>query len=921
MKNKILKSLLIVLFVPGFFLSAQKLEWVNTAGSSEILDIANDFSGNVYVTGWFTGIVDFNPSDTMVDNRESAGGKDVFILKYDWEGNYLWAYTIGGKGDDVGQGIAFSNENYSVNITGFFNDTAFIDTSTFDYIVSNGQKDAFLASFSDNGGFNWAKALGGKGDDEGTVLTSGAFGDIYLGGNFIDTMDINPDMTPTYIYSPNVSGFFLVKYDMSGYMTWYKHNMVHSGMSTINDISASEGGGPVYIAGSYTNELDLDAGTGDELTTDGNKNAFFARFSEFGNFSWAKQIGDNGDNEIAMNIMANDFTGLLYLAGTFEGNADFDPGAGTVQKSSNGLTDIFLAKFDTSANFHWVNQYGGAEADEPTGLGLDYYDNVFIGGKSTGDIAINIGNDEYKVINQGGEDAYVIKTNPSGHDLKIFPIQSPGNDNITTFSMFDNYLMQLGGSFDAKLDFDLTANTNEKTPAGANDFFVAAYQEFEMFLMTPEDGCPLSPEYVVLERKETPGLEITWQYQDTSMNDWQTIKENDIFRFINNDSLLVKAPPSFYNVKFRAIATDIFGVDSIREEDFGFMLLRPYEPVYIGNDTTVLPGEPVTISAPAGYFNYSWNTGDTTRTITTDSAGYYVATVINSYSCPVSDTLAVNLPFLVTFDSTTNQIMAVWNRSLNPGNESLNIYKSTGGAASLFNNIALTGTNRFYDTDVDPEAGPITYVFELKNNTSGETKIIARHVTIYLDALSYPGKGKTELRWNPYEGLSYDTFFIYRGPGVEEMELIGKVKYKHDKRPYMYVDSAYFADTMYYRVEIKAEISVLVNGKKANNGPFSRSLSNLEDNRQQATGPSPFDWLSPQVKIYPNPMNENCMVEFDNPESSMFTISLINLTGATVKTFKTNGNKIEISRSGLPSGFYIIDVNGSFREKTRLLIN
>jgi len=101
-----------------------KIRWVKYADGSDNSQgtgIAKDYSGNIYVTGAF--------SDSMfIENRKlvSTGIKDIFIVKYDSIGNLLWAKQSGGEGYDWAWKVAADKEGNCL-ITGQFADTAFFD--------------------------------------------------------------------------------------------------------------------------------------------------------------------------------------------------------------------------------------------------------------------------------------------------------------------------------------------------------------------------------------------------------------------------------------------------------------------------------------------------------------------------------------------------------------------------------------------------------------------------------------------------------------------------------------------------------------------------------------------------------------------------------------------------------------------------
>ncbi|MBK6984612.1 MAG: hypothetical protein IPH32_07570 [Bacteroidetes bacterium] len=74
------------------------LIWVKSMGGSSWdngFSIAVDISGNVYSTGVFSGTADFDPNSNVI-NLTSAGSYDIFVLKLDTYGNYLWTKKMKG---------------------------------------------------------------------------------------------------------------------------------------------------------------------------------------------------------------------------------------------------------------------------------------------------------------------------------------------------------------------------------------------------------------------------------------------------------------------------------------------------------------------------------------------------------------------------------------------------------------------------------------------------------------------------------------------------------------------------------------------------------------------------------------------------------------------------------------------------------
>jgi hypothetical protein len=186
------------------------LTWAKSFGGSS-LDFGNgltlDGSGNLYVTGLFSGTVDFNPSTTSADTffMTSAGDRDVYVLKLTTAGDFVWAVRAGGTGTDAGGNIVMDGAG-DIFITGSFNSSADFGTTT---LTSAGGTDAFFAKLNSNGNFLWAKQIGGTGNDGIRDIKIDASDNIFLTGTFIETVDLDPDNGEFIVTSAKTSSFIL----------------------------------------------------------------------------------------------------------------------------------------------------------------------------------------------------------------------------------------------------------------------------------------------------------------------------------------------------------------------------------------------------------------------------------------------------------------------------------------------------------------------------------------------------------------------------------------------------------------------------------------------------------------------------------------------------------------------------------------
>jgi hypothetical protein len=110
----------------------------------------------------------------------------------------------------------------------------------------------------------------------------------------------------------------------------------------------------------------------------GDKDGFISKLDSSGNFMWAKGLG--GIYPDFGNDILVDASGNIFTTGGFTDTVDFDPGAGTYNLISNGGMDIFISKLDSSGNFVWAKQAGGAEVENSRSLTMDIDGYLYVTG-------------------------------------------------------------------------------------------------------------------------------------------------------------------------------------------------------------------------------------------------------------------------------------------------------------------------------------------------------------------------------------------------------------------------------------------------------------------------------------------------------------------------------------------------------------
>ena len=169
--------------------------------------IAVDASGNVFVTGDFSGTVNFGGSNLI-----AVGGSDLFLVKLDTAGNHVVSSRYGSASGETGNALACDPFG-SVVLTGTFHGTTSFGGSS---LVSTGVGDIVLAKYDNNLVHVWSKRLGGTTEERGWSVATTWSGDIYMTGTFTGSVDFGGGALP----GAALDDIVLAKYTTNGTHIW-----------------------------------------------------------------------------------------------------------------------------------------------------------------------------------------------------------------------------------------------------------------------------------------------------------------------------------------------------------------------------------------------------------------------------------------------------------------------------------------------------------------------------------------------------------------------------------------------------------------------------------------------------------------------------------------------------------------------------
>ena len=255
--------------------------WTRQFGSSlgeTPLGIAIDANG-VYLTGYTNG---------TLPGQSSAGSKDLFVRRYDFDGNEGWTRQFGSSKDEVTRGVSVDGSGvYVVGSTrGALNGQ-----------TSLGGADAFIRKYDAEGNEIWLRQFGTAHSDSAHGVSAGTNG-IYVVGSTSGALSGQASI--------GKADAFVRKYDPNGNEVWTRQFGTDAADFAYGIAVATDG---LYLAGSTDGAF---AGQ----TSAGDSDAFVSKFDDNGNQLWTWQFGsDSADTARGVSAAA----GVLYVAGRTDG--------------------------------------------------------------------------------------------------------------------------------------------------------------------------------------------------------------------------------------------------------------------------------------------------------------------------------------------------------------------------------------------------------------------------------------------------------------------------------------------------------------------------------------------------------------------------------------------------------------------------
>ena len=417
-------------------------------GEDKAKGIFTDAEGNIYIV-METNSNDLNTTEGAFQANKS-GGKDIYVAKFDANGELVFATFIGGSGTEFEKDFKVDAEG-NIYITGLTNSPNFPTTENAFLANLSGGQDVYLAVLSADGRkLKYSTFLGGSKTDRGWALAIDDDGHAFVQGitqsidfpvtenayqKTKDGIDWNENTSSDDIDFQNSFDLFISEIDTnSGELVYSTYFGGRGADSTYGSLAVKDN--VVYFAGTTTSiDFPTTPNANRTVRNVGEADSFVAAIDISNNtLLYSSYIGGSSTDDGEALIISDD--GFLYYVGD-TWSSDFPTTPNAFQRTYGGVGDglsggdIFAMKFDTSDWSIVYSTYIGGEADEGgRAIALDENGNLIIGGMSqssdypvTDDAFQKVKNGpEYKYDPQQHADYYTVDAvlavlNPEGSDL------------------------------------------------------------------------------------------------------------------------------------------------------------------------------------------------------------------------------------------------------------------------------------------------------------------------------------------------------------------------------------------------------------------------------------------------------------------------------------------------------------------------
>jgi hypothetical protein len=412
-----------------------------TSGNDWAFGAGVDSSGNVYVTGETGGSLAGQPH---------AGSSDIFIRKYDTNGNHIWTRQFGTNMPETAYTVAVDAAGNAA--------VAGLTQGALPGFTNQGGEDAVVRKFDSFGNTLWTWQFGTSGTDRAWAAAFDSTGELVVGGW---TQGALPGHTWAGAYDA-----WMKKYSATGVEVWTRQfgtasndwvlglsidpaGLIYAALNypsgTLGKFDAA--GNSVWTApvGTPVNAVSADAAgvaiAGRAPATSPDSGNILVRYyNPSGAQQWSQTFGSGQFDEALGVALAGS---AILVAGESYGVL---PG-----ESGSGGRDAVARLYDLSGNALWTGQFGGSGPGYTYAQAVHAGQSILTAGYTLGPLPGQ--------PHSGAEDAYVAKHDAGGALIWLRQFGSGGRDFATAAASDPGGNVFVGGwTNDALPGFSRTSN-------------------------------------------------------------------------------------------------------------------------------------------------------------------------------------------------------------------------------------------------------------------------------------------------------------------------------------------------------------------------------------------------------------------------------------------------------------------------------
>jgi PKD repeat protein len=409
-----------------------------------------------------------------------------------------------------------------------------------------------FSGFSQQGCIPWVSYSGGLMEDMSRNMVCDNAGNTYICGMFSGVAAFQ-GITLTSLGGNDA---FIAKYNNSGQLQWITHGGGPQDDRSFNiDLDSA---GNIFVTGDFEGQFTFGQFT---LQSNGDKDMFVCKLNNSGTISWLKQGGGPG-KDIGRAIAVNR-TNEIVVLGYFSDYSSF----GNLTLGSNGLNDIFIAKYNQNGDIIWVSKAGGDGGDDPRGLFIDNDNSIWTSGYFSSTLIMQ--GTSQTLTSMGPRDAYVAKTDENGNYQMAFRAGGNGNETAEKVILDDQNNIYISGYFTETSFF----GSITLAAAGGLDSFIAKYDPLGNVIWAKKGGGTGDDFSIDLTKGPNNNFYITGYFEGSSNFSEYTVQSagmKDIFVVEYSPSGVVKSVESYgglnddigYSIKSNlkeVLVTGVFG--------------------------------------------------------------------------------------------------------------------------------------------------------------------------------------------------------------------------------------------------------------------------------------------------------------------------------------------------------------------------